>query len=437
MAPSTPTSQQITWRGLMAARLVLLGIAALAFGWLAWVDAARIASLGWLPKDPRTEAGLLTVVAWVGVSVGEFAWTRRTAASAPLNGMHLLVDVACITSLLACTGAAQNPFTVVYFVPLTLATQVSQRWTWIVAAAATAAFASMFMVPGSTMQGPHAHHFAGHMRGMWYAFAVSGGLLVIFVQRIAAALESQRAELIRLRERGMEDRHLGAIGALAAGAAHELGTPLGTISMLSEELPHLEGSEREEALRSIRVQLQRAKSILGRMRTPELSVESFGRQRPWALRELEAATEGATESSTEISWRYEGDADAAQLTLPLVVVGQILRELLRNAERATLRTEAARPIVVEASVDATQLELRVCDEGPGMDQAHLESAFLPLATTRPEGMGLGLYLARAHARSLDGSLEIDSAPGEGTRAHLRLPITTPANRRRAATPEPS
>lgn len=415
----------IAARGLMVARGVLLLLAGGAFCWLALVDPVVVRQLGWLPAKLSPSLGLIVVAAWLAVSALELAWLRSRGASTSGNGFHLIVDVVAITVLLMATGGARNPFTVIYFVPLTLATQVSARWTWVVAGLTIACFASMFAYPGLGPQaaGPHAHHFAGHMRGMWYAFAASGALMTLFVHRIARALDAQRAELEALRAQAMEDRHLAAIGALAAGAAHELGTPLGTVSMLSEELPHLDGAARDEALVDMQRELQRAKEILHRMRTPAGNVDALHDAAPWPLTELPRALEDSAAPLT-LAWDLPPPVAQLQLTLPRVVVEQLLGELIRNAVRAATRNAAApEPVALRVRRHEGGVEFRVIDRGPGMDAQMLEAAFEPLATTRPEGMGLGLYLARGHARALGGQLDIESELGLGTTATLRLPAS--------------
>src|SRR5690606_12797156 len=109
---------------------------------------------------------------------------------------------------------------------------------------------------------------------------------------------------------------------------------------------------------------------------------------------------------------------------PRQVLEQTVRELITNAERAACED---RPLEVEVSVAAAGDELRVSvrDNGRGMDDAELAAACEPFFSTRPDGRGLGLFLARLHLRQLGGALELESTPGRGTVAELRLPRTPP------------
>jgi hypothetical protein len=212
----------------------------------------------------------------------------RQRATTTIAGAHLLLDAVALTALLALSGGVTNSFTTMYFVPMTLATQLSPRWTWAVAATSLLGFAALFVLapPPSGPPG-HEQHFIGHIRGMWVAFGMSAAFMTYFVHRIALSLARQRAELARLRLAAAQDRQLAALGTLAAGAAHELGSPLGTVSMLVSDLAVMSEAERGEAIATIKQELQRCKHILGQMSSPELRVRSLAAaSEPWPLARL-------------------------------------------------------------------------------------------------------------------------------------------------------
>lgn len=198
-------------------------------------------------------------------------------------GIQLAIDGIAFTALFAVSRGAANPFTTLYFVPIMLATQVSPRWMWIVAAVCLAGFGSLFAIGPA---GPHGAHFAAHLRGMWLAFAVSGVVITFFVHRIAIAIARQQAELYALREGALRDRQLAQIGSLAAGAAHELGTPLATLNVLVGELESMDADERAEAVESMRDQLGRCKRIIGSMANAELRADAMAaiEIEPWPRR---------------------------------------------------------------------------------------------------------------------------------------------------------
>jgi two-component system sensor histidine kinase RegB len=437
-------SATITLRGLITARWVLMGLV-LAIAGLDMVFQGRLAGLS-LGSTPPLLA-VLVVVAWGAHNIVVARLVGRGHASESLAGAHLIVDATALTFLIAISGGAANPFTTLYFVPITLATQVSPRWTWALAGYCLESFAALFvLVPLSAAQMDHgqmdhahmghAHggsQFAGHLQGMWVAFGVSGVLITYFVHRIALSLARQRVELARLRRQAEEDRLLASIGALAAGAAHELGTPLGTIGLLSSELEHMSPQDRQEAIASIRRQVGRCKSIVQRMASPELRVETLGHHEPpWML---SSVLDDLPEIAGEIPLQIELEPEVARLRCrqPREAIAQILRELVANAREACRgqNGEAGIAVSIEQRLgeDGPELFIRVRDEGVGMDAQTLDRAFDPFYSTRPEGegLGMGLFVARAHLRQLGGTIELDSEPGRGTSVQVRLPFAHPGS----------
>lgn len=429
--PRSDRSAQITLRALVSARWVLLGLIAAAELLSILLPARLEPWLAWFPQSPEPVGVFVILAAWLLANVlTEHRFLRTGRATRAVAGAHLLVDAVVLTVLLALSGGPTNPFTTVYFVPITLATQVSPRWTWTLAGVCVAGFASLFVLhPLPPAMPGHGDHFAGHLRGMWIAFGVSGGLVTLFVHRIAMSLAQQRDELARLSEQVMKERHFAALGTLAAGAAHELGTPLGTIQLLAGELPHMSEPEREQAVSSMRQQVSRCKDIVHRMASPEPDVRSFGPDGglPWALSALgERARERATHSG--ISLQVSLDSDV-QLRQPREPIEQIVRELIANAvDACTGYKDGTAGITLRLGQRGHDALIEVRDDGVGMEPEVAAHAFEPFYSTKAEGegMGMGLYLARAQVRRLGGQLELDSAPGHGTTLRMTLPPLPPS-----------
>ncbi|MBV1857392.1 MAG: HAMP domain-containing histidine kinase [Nannocystaceae bacterium] len=417
----------LTLRGLVTARWVTVALMAAAASLMVFAPQLVAPVLSWLPTS-GTIAGfvaILIALAMFNVYVARVVLPSGRA-TVTFAGLQLLADSAALTLMLGLTGGATNPFTTLYFVPITLATQVSPRWTWAVAGASLAGFGLLYLL-GPLPQGPpgHEHHFAGHLQGMWFSFGVTGALITYFVHSIAMSVARQRAELTRLRDQALEDRHLASLGSLAAGAAHELGTPLGTIAVLASELPHMDTTERTDAVGSIRHEVSRCKKIVQRMSTPDARVHTLGADtEPWALVELGDEQHATGEIPVEVS--FEGHSKDAACDLPRDAIGQILRELLANAAQACRRRKGQRAIRIRISASDAVGQVRVEDDGEGMDTALAGAAFDPFFSTKPEGsgMGLGLYLTRAQLRQLGGSISVESKPGHGTTVTINFPLAS-------------
>lgn len=440
--PEGDGSGRIGPAALVTARWALFAVALGLVGAQLW----RPGLWGEQPLGDRW-VPLAAVVLWGGVNLHAARRARRGGADARPEeaGVHLLLDVAMLTALLASTGGASNPFTMLYFLPITLATLVSRSWTWIVALAAVCGFAVLVVVSTWTMQpvmdaasghGHHAGHDQGahgagghywrHLVGMGVALAVAGSLVTYFVHGIAGVLAQQRSELERLRREAREDRYVASLGALSAGAAHELGTPLGTIQLLAGELEWMDEEERRDAARLIRSELERCKDILHGMKNPELSARALEQEGSWSLEELCGELRGIeVPPSTRLQVRFEGDGAEGTCEQPRAVIEQTVRELVTNALRARVE---GRPMNVEVLVSrrGEELGIDVVDDGRGMDPEELASAMEPFFSKSSEGRGLGLFLAGLHVRQLGGTLSLQSEVGRGTRAELRLPRRPPA-----------
>lgn len=432
---SDDRSAQITLRALVMARWVLLGLLGAAGGFVMVAPELLGPLLQWFPQAPAPGSFFGVLAVWLLANVvTQRAILATGRATRRLAGIHLLVDATVVTVLLGISGGPANPFTTLYFVPITLATQVSPRWTWALAGYCLVGFASLFVVqplPAADpmMQhgaaGGHQGHFAGHLRGMWVAFGISGALITYFVHRIALSLARQRQELANLREQAMQDRNLAAVGTLAAGAAHELGTPLGSIQLLVSDLAQMNDSERAEAVSTVRQELRRCKDIVHRMASPQLAVQSLGADgiERWPVTALVSQAQTVADMA-DVRLVVEGECDVA-LRFPREPLEQIVRELVTNAVDACQRRGDGKGSVTFAvRCEGDELVVEVRDEGIGMAADVVDHAFEPFYSTKDEGegMGLGLYLARAQLRQLGGSLRLQSEPGRGTTLAMTIPI---------------
>lgn len=426
--PHSPTAEAaITLDGLISARWVVIGLLAMGVAVMAMGPEAAGAVLGREPTWLATVGVAMTLIGWAALNVLT-AWIHplEPTIARGLAGVHSLVDVVALTVCLALTGGAANPFTMLYFVPVTLATQVSPRWTSFTAGASFVGFAVLFsMTPVPRNMTGHADHFVGHLQGMWLAFGLSGLLITTLVRPIALRLAEQREQLAKFHQQAQEDRHLASLGALAAGAAHELGTPLATIAVLVGELEFLTDDDYQDAIASIQLELKRCKSIVLRMATPDVRVEALASDDGWPLEQLADDIRGACGRDGTVEVRLDPSVTTQQVTQPFETLSQIVRELVTNAKDATRRSSSKTPVSVMISVVDRDLRVEVCDRGEGMDEQGLRRAFDPFVTTKPEGegMGMGLYLVRVQVRQLGGRVWLDSNFGEGTVATLTLPVS--------------
>jgi two-component system, sensor histidine kinase RegB len=357
----------------------------------------------------------------------------------PVQERHVTLgvgaDLLLFSALLYFSGGPANPFSFLYLIHIALAAVVlPPRTSFLLVASALACSLGLFWahVP---LPHDHAHHqqqYDWHMRGMWVAFGLAACFIVYFIQRVLRELRTIEEQLLLSRERATRGDAVAALAMLSAGAAHELASPLSTIALASSELlRHLPaggaGAARED-VELIKSQVERCRAILDQLASEagQAKGSGFGELGWQAI--LERSLTGFDRARLRIE---APPSDDLRLTGSLSAVSQALRNLVSNAFDATGTAGAVRLGVAQTG---GELSFLVEDDGPGMPQAVLARATEPFFTTKPrgQGMGLGLFLAQSVAEQMGGRLELASAPGQGTRARLVLPMPATNGRMAAA-----
>ncbi|BFG72032.1 ATP-binding protein [Paraburkholderia terrae] len=351
----------------------------------------------------------------------------RVASQKPESNLELFgqlwVDLGALSALLFLSGGTTNPFVSLYLPSLAIAAAVLpwHLMAWL-AAFAVACYAVLgFESVPLNLDNP-ANLFDYYRAGMWVNFMVSVGLIAWFVARMSRGLRQRDAALGDAQQRLLRDERAVALGVQAATVAHEMGTPLSTIAMLTEELR--DAARSDEGLKPYTADLD----ILDQQMT--LCTSALARLRS------RASTQGSRQLVDEWldsfvnQWRLRhphvkferlGEPPANVSVDDTVAISQILTILLDNAARAS------RDHVTLAATlaDNDSIEFEVCDAGPGVP-ASLRGLLgaAPVDSTQG-GHGVGLYLAFSAAARLGGSIEltdVSEIKPRGTRAVLRLPL---------------
>ncbi len=369
---------------------------------------------------------------------------------------QLAVDVGVLALLLYFAGGSANPFVSLFLLPPMLAAvMLPARYAWAMAGVTLSAytFLMFWKLPlpppqGDLAQldalfaraaggvGEHAAHssgFALHILGMWLNFVISVGVVAFFLTRMAAALELRERELAAAREDSLRNEQVLALGALAAGAAHQLGTPLATMAVVIRELElsHGNGDLREDLI-LLREQVNRCKQTISQI------LASTGRSRDesrQALR-LDAYLHRLLDEwqlirpQVRFSISMQGTQPA-----PLVAgertLEQALLSLLDNAADANgASREGEEALSFLASWDNECCRIDILDRGPGLQEDMVKRLGQPFASSktladdRPGGLGIGLFLANATVERFGGTVELfnrgDACGGACTRVSLPL-----------------
>ncbi len=366
--------------------------------------------------------------------------------------VHLLVDTCVFTYLLYWTGGSVNPFVSAYLVPVALAAVFGSLRHAISIGLVSIAMYSFLMlryVPLPPMNGRFGGDFSLHVVGMWLNYILSAVITIVFVSSLARVVRQREEALKRAEQESINNQHMVALGALAAGAAHELGTPLSNISMLTDEIDGVAdelsaeseiknpmAKELGDAVVSIKTQLNLCQNQIQTLRDQATSAQHDALRPEEIHKVLSGVIDRFKAMRSDLvvrvypQSREEGVADG-------VIKGQILSDLaltqtlinlLNNAADASLANQADEVVIRYAfTSNGAQLKLTIDDFGQGISPEQLALTGVAPFTTKPDGLGIGLLLSQANINRMGGSLNLSNRAAtkelaSGLRAEVLIPI---------------
>jgi len=385
-----------------------------------------IASL-YFDQDPPLPPLLVTLALIAGLNL--YTWLRLRSGYSYGNGevfALMLLDVAGLTAVFYFSGGASNPFIWFYLLPLMIAATILPRWqAWMMATVTVACYSALFLIetPATGVQAHrHGEDFQMHVFGMWLGFVMSAGFVAVIIVGMAYSLRERDRKLAEAREQALKNERLVALGTLAAGTAHELGTPLGTMAILTAELQREYAGAADTGLQRklgiLQHQIGRCKEALSALSTSAGAgrAESGHRMR----------VDGYLESVIT-AWR--GQRPAVQLALH---IGDGLPEADIIAERTLTQALVnvldnaadASPdhVALRATWTREALALTIADRGPGLSKTVAGRLGKQPVSTKEEGLGVGLLLSQSTVERLGGRLTIGNRDHGGTLIGIELPL---------------
>ncbi len=391
---------------------------------------------------------LLVVLALTSVSnIALFAWFLKKSDSFSQedevqNGNLVLalivaLDLLSLTTMLFFSGGPTNPFCFFFFVNLSLAAVLlTLPWSWATNLLSIACFSFLLYdyeainlgefeiaLPSIRSSGKTS---IVHV-GMLTAFSTCSSVIVYFMARLNSEIHEQEINLRLAESLQARGEKLEALGTLAAGAAHELATPLSTIAVVAKEVENevkkIEADKRVvEDIVLIRSELDRCRTILDRMapRAGQAIGESFNQT---TVKELVDEIAAGLPDSCQPETRYKNESAEIEFQVPRVGLAQALRGLVQNAIDVTPEDQHVTLLVDR---DETEVNFVIQDRGQGMSPEVLNRISEPFFTTKEtgQGMGLGVFLAHTVIQRLDGRMEFRSRLGQGTTVIVHLPLAS-------------
>ena len=332
---------------------------------------------------------------------------------------QLAGDLIIHSVLLYYSGGSTNPFVSYYLVPLTIA-------------AATLPWFYSVLLSGLALAGYTAllgwyHPLEMHTRpretlliyGMWLSFAMAAAIITFFAAKMAEELRRQEQLRAQRREEDMRDQQLLAVATQAAGAAHELGTPLATMSVLLKELrqEHRDTPALQDDLALLQEQVKLCKDTLQQLVRAAEADRRQAVEEQTAVEWLEITLNRWHLMRPEATYRYQclGRGTPPRL-MPPADLTQALLNLLNNAADA-----CPDELDIRLDWDPQWLVLSILDHGAGVPLAIAEQLGRPFFTTKGKGFGLGLFLSQASVTRAGGTVKLYNHEDGGTLTELRLP----------------
>ena len=337
--------------------------------------------------------------------------------------LQLVVDIIGLSVLVYLTGGSTNPFIFFFLLPITFAAaSLNFKQTCIITILAIISYTALMFYHVPLLK--HAEHHEGfdlHVWGMWYGFLISAVLVSYFVSRIGSSLRKRNLALAKAREENLKAEQVLSLGTLAAGTAHELGTPLSTMAVVAKEMEYDHQTDQETLanLHLLREQINRCKSILSKMAVNAGTVHAESGETILVKEYLQQLFNDWIEKSPYVDidsvCQLEGDTFSIVID---ITVTQSITNVLNNAAEA-----ADKLVIFNASWDRKLLNLEISDDGEGIDPTVMININQPtLSTKQPKGMGIGLFLAQITLNRLGGQLEIKKREKKGTCVMIQLPL---------------
>ena len=366
--------------------------------------------------------------------VAVFSW-QRTRQVKPITDfeffLHLLVDMFFFSLLLYFSGGASNPFISYYLIPISIsAITLPRRSTLLVTVAGLMAYSILlqYYVEIAAIA-PSVEMHSGnnlHIIGMWVNFGVSAAIITYFVSRMSLQLKSHQLEIAEQREAQLRSDQILAVGTLAAGTAHELGTPLNTMKILVDEiLERSELPERDDML-LLQAQIEQCKTTLKQLICTAEQSQSDALQAQRLELYFQQLFERWQLMRPNLKANIHFPQASATTHMDQVAVfdptiAQSLLNILNNAADAN-------PLNVEVTLrwSVREVQLSIRDHGLGLAPHNLESLGDPFVTDKADGLGLGLFLSRATLNRFGASIRVQNAAGGGLLTEIVLPLSNTA-----------
>jgi len=386
-------------------------------------------------------------------AVNLYTW-MRLKTDEPVSELEIFsqitLDVLAITSLLYLTGGASNPIIWVFLLPLILtAIMLPQAYAWnmVILTCCTYTILIGYNIPLPAIE-PHipdlnlvshetqhlihqekdTHYFNLHIFGMWFGFVFSAGLVAFFVVQLSKNLKERERSLADARENALRNERVVSLGTLAASAAHDMGTPLGTMAILTHEMaldyPEEQYIDLHQKITILNQQIGRCKEALSLLSQSagEMRAESG---KPMSLIEyIDEVLHQWRASNTTSKLNLNITPSSVDVNATIIAARTLTHSIINILNNAAEVSPADKGIDFNIDWDAQQLRLNIRDFGPGFPEEIIKFAGKQPVTSSKQGLGVGLFLTTSTIHRLGGKIEFNNMTSGGACVEISLPLLT-------------
>lgn len=334
---------------------------------------------------------------------------------------HLLVDIVILTMLFKYSEGGANPFVSLYLIPLTIsAITLPTIFTWLIATITIGCYGLLvWVINPMNEHSSHAHNFDLHVTGMWLGFVISAILVSFFVVRMGRTIQLQQKELSEQKTNALQNEQLVRLGTIAASTAHELGTPLGTMQLIVEDLEENDSAQKNtKQIDTLKDQIKRSKEALSVL-SASVGSAPLEKGEPMLLRTF--VTEllddwRASRPEVHIESKWESDS-----TGPEIIAERSLKQAIKNILDNAANV-SPQYVCCEAIFESQTLTLLVSDQGPGIHLDDTETIGQQPLTDKSKGLGLGLFLSHSIIKRFGGKVSLKNRSEGGLLTTISLPL---------------
>ena len=336
---------------------------------------------------------------------------------------QLLADTVLYGFILYHSGGGTNPFIFMLLIPLIITVMtLDGRYIWMMAITVTAIYGSLLLyyIPVMPATSEHQHSLLSliniHMMGMWLNFILTVIVVTYFISKINKSLQTHQQRQIEEREAKVHNQQILALGTMAAGTAHELGTPLSTMDVILHELKSDENLTLEQR-EDIQILQQQVDICASKLQSMARSVaEEYNSERTCLVTEfLNEVLEQWKITRPDVTWTLTVKNDLPPDLRSNTAIRQAILNLLNNSADACPKN-----IEINLSWDEQNIWLTIRDYGPGLPIEQADNLGKPFITTKGRGLGIGLFLTSTTLTRLDGEVKLFNAETQGTITEVRL-----------------